>query len=408
MINQINDNQQLKYNCLIIENISKFLNENEKKNIKQKLSININDLNFEIEEDNEEINNKILKPKNIIKYNLKLEYKVIFSFYSNNKYVKENKRINFLFKKIICFHYKKYKYFFFNSETNNKGNLLYKQDIIGILYDLNNQNSIFLINNSFCIINFNFNKKKEEIKQIGKLQFLDSILKKSEFDYQYSAIYLYNKETYLLFLNTKIIGLDNKTLSYFKYIDISFSSMTIPFIYNETLCFISNDKYFYKIYPSLTNSEINSNYISIFGDISLNFSNDKYTIFIRLFKILSYFLLIIQNNEFSNLKDNELIIQIFEEYEINIYTQNLIQFINNQNFSFFLNYNIESSKIKAIILYLLIYEKYDLFYKIYSFQNNSDLFLFKIFLKDFLYDFFDDLQAKIILKTFYEKLNLID
>ena len=184
--------------------------------------------------------------------------------------------------------------------------------------------------------------------------------------------------------------------------------MTIPFIYNETLCFISNDKYFYKIYPSLTNSEINSNYISIFGDISLNFSNDKYTIFIRLFKILSYFLLIIQNNEFSNLKYNELIIQIFEEYEINIYTQNLIQFINNQNFSFFLNYNIESSKIKAIILYLLIYEKYDLFYKIYSFQNNSDLFLFKIFLKDFLYDFFDDLQAKIILKTFYEKLNLID
>jgi hypothetical protein len=112
MINQINDNQQLKYNCLIIENISKFLNENEKKNIKQKLSININDLNFEIEEDNEEINNKILKPKNIIKYNLKLEYKVIFSFYSNNKYVKENKRINFLFKKIICFHYKKYKHFF--------------------------------------------------------------------------------------------------------------------------------------------------------------------------------------------------------------------------------------------------------------------------------------------------------
>ena len=162
------------------------------------------------------------------------------------------------------------------------------------------------------------------------------------------------------------------------------------------------------INPFLIEFQINNKNIIFHDDISFNYSNNIFTFFLYLFKLLLYYLLFILKINDSKLKFSKLIINIFEYYEINIYIKKLFQFINEDNYNFYLNSNIENSKIKPIIIYILIYEQYDLLLKIYSKQNNSSLLIFKVFLKDFINGFFEDFKTKMNVKLLYTKLKLIN
>jgi hypothetical protein len=117
--------------------------------------------------------------------------------------------------------------------------------------------------------------------------------------------------------------------------------------------------------------------------------------------------LVVLKIEISKLKIDKLIIKLFENYEINIHIKNLFQCINEENYNFYFNYNIENGKMKLIFIYILIYEQFDLLEKIYSIHNNSNLLIFKIFLKDFFNGFFEDFKKNVNVKFLYKKLKLI-
>ncbi len=408
MKNQLNENPVINFNFFFLENISTFLNDNEKKKIIYLLHQKNYKLNYYIETDNDYIEQKILKSNFFQKYNLKIGEKKIFSFYSKN--YNKNSFMTLIFGKIICYHYKKYHYFFFNLETKHNSCLIFKQTIIGSLYNLNEINSIFFINDSFFITKFNFNYQKKEIIKIGKLNFPKLLFESFKLCNQNSSIFLCNKDIYLIFLIKKIIVFKkkNNNLNFMKYIDISFYRIVIPFIYNKKLCVLCNETYFYMINPFLIEFQINNKNIIFHDDISFNYSNNIFTFFLYLFKLLLYYLLFILKINDSKLKFSKLIINIFEYYEINIYIKKLFQFINEDNYNFYLNSNIENSKIKPIIIYILIYEQYDLLLKIYSKQNNSSLLIFKVFLKDFINGFFEDFKTKMNVKLLYTKLKLIN
>jgi len=405
MKNLLNENPFNKLNFFFLENISQFLNDNEKKNIINLIKQKNHKLKYYIDTENDYIEQHILKSNFLNKYILKIGNNKIFSFFSK-KYDK-NSFITLIFGKIICYHYKKYHYFFFNLETKHNSRLIFKQKIIGILYNLNEINSIFFINDSFFITKFNFNFKKKEIIKIGKLNFPNLFNTSFDLCHQNSSIFLYNKDIYLIFLIKKIIAFEKKTLNFMEFIDISFFNNIIPFIYNKKLCFICNEKYFYMVNPFLIEFQINKKKIIFHDDISLNYSNNKFTFFLFFFKLLIYYLLVVLKIEISKLKIDKLIIKLFENYEINIHIKNLFQCINEENYNFYFNYNIENGKMKLIFIYILIYEQFDLLEKIYSIHNNSNLLIFKIFLKDFFNGFFEDFKKNVNVKFLYKKLKLI-
>ena len=405
MKNLLNENPFNKLNFFFLENISQFLNDNEKKNIINLIKQKNHKLKYYIDTENDYIEQHILKSNFLNKYILKIGNNKIFSFFSK-KYDK-NSFITLIFGKIICYHYKKYHYFFFNLETKHNSRLIFKQKIIGILYNLNEINSIFFINDSFFITKFNFNFKKKEIIKIGKLNFPNLLNTSFDLCHQNSSIFLYNKDIYLIFLIKKIIAFEKKTLNFMEFIDISFFNNIIPFIYNKKLCFICNEKYFYMVNPFLIEFQINKKKIIFHDDISLNYSNNKFTFFLFFFKLLIYYLLVVLKIEISKLKIDKLIIKLFENYEINIHIKNLFQCINEENYNFYFNYNIENGKMKLIFIYILIYEQFDLLEKIYSIHNNSNLLIFKIFLKDFFNGFFEDFKKNVNVKFLYKKLKLI-
>ena len=405
MKNLLNENPFNKLNFFFLENISQFLNDNEKKNIINLIKQKNHKLKYYIDTENDYIEQHILKSNFLNKYILKIGNNKIFSFFSK-KYDK-NSFITLIFGKIICYHYKKYHYFFFNLETKHNSRLIFKQKIIGILYNLNEINSIFFINDSFFITKFNFNFKKKEIIKIGKLNFPNLFNTSFDLCHQNSSIFLYNKDIYLIFLIKKIIAFEKKTLNFMEFIDISFFKNIIPFIYNKKLCFICNEKYFYMVNPFLIEFQINKKKIIFHDDISLNYSNNKFTFFLFFFKLLIYYLLVVLKIEISKLKIDKLIIKLFENYEINIHIKNLFQCINEENYNFYFNYNIENGKMKLIFIYILIYEQFDLLEKIYSIHNNSNLLIFKIFLKDFFNGFFEDFKKNVNVKFLYKKLKLI-
>ena len=399
MKNLLNENPFNKLNFFFLENISQFLNDNEKKNIINLIKQKNHKLKYYIDTENDYIEQHILKSNFLNKYILKIGNNKIFSFFSK-KYDK-NSFITLIFGKIICYHYKKYHYFFFNLETKHNSRLIFKQKIIGILYNLNEINSIFFINDSFFITKFNFNFKKKEIIKIGKLNFPNLFNTSFDLCHQNSSIFLYNKDIYLIFLIKKIIAFEKKTLNFMEFIDISFFNNIIPFIYNKKLCFICNEKYFYMVNPFLIEFQINKKKIIFHDDISLNYSNNKFTFFLFFFKLLIYYLLVVLKIEISKLKIDKLIIKLFENYEINIHIKNLFQCINEENYNFYFNYNIENGKMKLIFIYILIYEQFDLLEKIYSIHNNSNLLIFKIFLKDFFNGFFEDFKKNVNVKFLY-------
>ena len=405
MKNLLNENPFNKLNFFFLENISQFLNDNEKKNIINLIKQKNHKLKYYIDTENDYIEQHILKSNFLNKYILKIGNNKIFSFFSK-KYDK-NSFITLIFGKIICYHYKKYHYFFVNLATKHNSRLIFKQKIIGILYNLNEINSIFFINDSFFITKFNFNFKKKEIIKIGKLNFPNLFNTSFDLCHQNSSIFLYNKDIYLIFLIKKIIAFEKKTLNFMEFIDISFFNNIIPFIYNKKLCFICNEKYFYMVNPFLIEFQINKKKIIFHDDISLNYSNNKFTFFLFFFKLLIYYLLVVLKIEISKLKIDKLIIKLLENYEINIHIKNLFQCINEENYNFYFNYNIENGKMKLIFIYILIYEQFDLLEKIYSIHNNSNLLIFKIFLKDFFNGFFEDFKKNVNVKFLYKKLKLI-
>ena len=103
MKSQLNEHPIINFNFFFLGNMSKFLSDNEKKNIINLLNHKNCKLNYCIDTDNDYIEHKILKSNVLKKYNLKIGKTKCFSFYSKN--YDKNAFIKLIFGTIICYHY---------------------------------------------------------------------------------------------------------------------------------------------------------------------------------------------------------------------------------------------------------------------------------------------------------------
>lgn len=118
---------------------------------------------------------------------------------------------------------------------------------------------------------------------------------------------------------------------------------------------ISSEKFLYKI--NLKTKTAENEYLPIFKDITLNFNNNKYLNLLQTLKLLLVFNLEIQAIPFNKLKN--YMKNIFHEYDIYSYLENIQDVLSYENVIFFINHNFNSSKIYVILLYCIIFDKAD-------------------------------------------------
>ena len=91
---------------------------------------------------------------------------------------------------------------------------------------------------------------------------------------------------------------------------------------------------------------------------------------------------------------------IFEEYDIFSYVQNLTDILNEEKVIFFLSHNLQTSKLYIVFIYSVIYDNFSLLKKIFFYLkvcslNNDDFhyITYLILFIDFLTNFFKDFQS---------------
>ena len=100
----------------------------------------------------------------------------------------------------------------------------------------------------------------------------------------------------------------------------------------------------------------------------------------------------INKNKFDEMNKNKKILEIFNNYKISNYIENLNNSINKDNIYFFLKINLNDEILQCIIIYSLIFKEFTLFKKIFNLLNLNDLIIFKIYIKSFIQNFFIDFQ----------------
>jgi len=135
--------------------------------------------------------------------------------------------------------------------------------------------------------------------------------------------------------------------------------------------FLSSRKFIYKISLKSKNSE--NDYLPIFKDITLNFNNSKYVELLKSVKILILYNLEIRKIPFYDLK--KFMKNIFHEYDIYSYIENIQDILSYENIIFFINYNFNSSKIYVIILFCMIFEKYNFIRSLFNLLLNMEYYM---------------------------------
>ncbi len=134
---------------------------------------------------------------------------------------------------------------------------------------------------------------------------------------------------------------------------------------------LSSNKFLYKI--NLKNRSNNNEYLPIFKDITLNFNNNKYIELLKSLKIIILYNLEIQKIEFKDLK--KYMKNIFHQYDIYSYVENIQDVLSFENVIFFINYNFNSSKIYVVILFCLIFDKFLFLRKIFNLLLSMDNYI---------------------------------
>lgn len=374
-----------------------------------------------------------------------------------------------LFNKIFILEYLSHKFFFYNLEENYHQIITTKYEVIDVFLDLTNKslqshNIILLILDkqskgktcTFHLKKFNFNKFycKDQITYFTKISgsFNSNEKIKNLFlsnDRNRNNMSLYSLNSYFEFsdksnsTNLHFLLIKKNYIYLFEKfshcsiithsLDINFTSLPYPIVVNSKFYIVSSEKFIYKLELTLKNNE--SNFYSIFKDMTLNFNNEKYNEMLEILKIILYYNLEIDNLPFLEVKN--YMRNIFEEYDIFSYVESLTHSLNSENVVLFLSYNLNNSKLFVIFLYCLIFENYkfvtDLFIFIieskkeeyddnfhYINSNNLDLSISKksrvyttdlqfiaylCLFEDFVFNFFKEFP-KMDLKDFMIQLNL--
>ena len=374
-----NSKEDDKVNCVIIENVMNGLVDEDKRMMIQKKDRKKMQIEF-IEERNDIIYNMILDKVKKRKINVLLnKNKIIFSFFINQSKSISSLHYFILHNDIIILKYNKYHYHINYEQLYY--NIIYKKDIIAFICNMNDS-SVIILNKDLQLVSIH---KDNSISILHKkLQIDRTLLLKGEIASRYSSYYNYNDKTFVLLSKRNIFLFEYTTNQLISYIDISFSSSPYSIKMNSSLYFVSKENIIYRITPSKSTKK--STLVSLFSDITLNITNEKYKELIELIRVLLA-------DDAKNNKDiskDERIKNIFLSNDIVSYVENLSQVISKENVFFFINFNANSSKLQCIILYCVINHKYELIHKLFSLLSTADYILFKEYITEFITEIFND------------------
>ena len=394
--------QHDKYNCILLENITNKIPEQMKTNTLMEyktLCSNIQSIKLKISNDTNDIidniiYNKIQKRKYILYYG----DSPVFEFFINanisiNAINNEITLYPIIHNEIIIIKYTSNMYHInlINIQQHSY-NFKYNKQIYAFIYNIpplntsnNNMFNYLCFINTNCVIyaltitntsssmNNTLHHYKLTTLSISHLQLTEFNIKSKNTSMciytQSNILIIITKSKVLLFYYNSYFSTLTST------IDISFSINPYPLSIktshtNMICCFISNEHFIYQIKPTYISNEKNN--LSLFSDISLNFSNDKYNECLYLIKIIILYEHQAVHKTISEIASDAKIKNIFEEYDIIVSIENLMQVLNKENVVFFLNYNLSSYKLHVMMVYCFVMSSYALICKIYKLLNDSN------------------------------------
>ena len=379
------------------------INSNEKEKIYEKF-INKNEFNNNnliIKDNNDFIENEILYKINKKKINIYFNDKLILEYLENinNNNKIYPKKFPILFNNFVFICYNENKYFYYDIKNNKKFNFNFQGKIILFFYDLNNNNNnkivFYFLSKNLTLTYFNdnnINKYKLNINNNNKIL----LELNNNNNFKYNSIYkcfINNKnyliisiKNYFLLFNTN----NNKNYKLINFIEISNNYIT--FLYKNNFCLLTKEKIIFEIKIISNKNNNNNNNNQLFKNISLKENKKNYNELIIKIKILLYYEIMINKNKFDEMNKNKKILEIFNNYKISNYIENLNNSINKDNIYFFLKINLKDEILQCIIIYCLIFKKFSLFKKIFNLLDLKDLIIFKIYIKSFIQKFFIDFQ----------------
>lgn len=402
--------QHDKYNCILLENITNKIPEQMKANTLIEYttlcSNNIQSIKLKMTNDtNDIIDNIIYNKIQKRKYTLYYGDSPLFEFFINANIPIDaiNNEITLypiIHNEIILIKYTTNMYHINLINIQQRScNFKYNKQIYAFIYNIplntnnnNNNNNMF---NDLCFINTNCviyaltmtntSSSLNNTLRHCKLTTLSiSHVQLTEFNIKYknTSMCLYTISNILILITKSKVLLFNYNSSPLSYlstltstIDISFSINPYPLSINTSYtnmicCFISNEHFIYQIKPTYISNEKNN--LSLFSDISLNFSNDKYNECLYLIKIIILYEHQAVHKTISEIASDAKIKNIFEEYDIIVSIENLMQVLNKENVVFFLNYNLSSYKLHVMMVYCFVMSSYALICKIYKLLNDNN------------------------------------
>lgn len=379
---------------------------------------------IQIKEIKNAIDDVILSNVNKRKLSLVLnDSKILFEFLINKPKEKDyDDGLMILFKDIIIFHYSKSCYHINTIFSHRHINICLNETIVNVFYDLSPKLSKSKTHIVFLTANYNlvklsyYNNNTKSMLHYTSLHFQSNkpyrdhivSLGKNNRCFTHYSFYEIDNFTFILFTIDSIFlfdkGITHSTLLH--RINIAFSKYPFPILLNNNdLCFISSEQFIYQV--NISSKQTTS--LSLFGDLGLNFNNEKYKEMLELLKIILYYHLEIHHlslNEITQITDNQLTL-LFEQYDLHSYIENLTTIISEDNTAFFINYNLASSKLQAIIIYSFIYKNYILLNKLIRIisSNEANCLLFIVFIEDVIIDFFSLFDTSIDLKSKLKEVN---
>jgi hypothetical protein len=269
--------------------------------------------------------------------------------------------------------YEKYNYLLLNLKENYSHTITTKCKISNIFLDLTVKGlkSDFIIlyiynkkEQTALLKKFNFNKfiKNEKIWNYTKIINMKNLSILNEI-YEYNSFYEVDNSRFIL-MNSKSLFLFEKYRDYSLLIDsYDISFLVVPFALKFTnLSLISSEFFIYHVKFGFRDNQVNC--FSLVKDITLNVNNYKYKELLQTLKILIYFNIEIMMIPFEELRD--YLKNVFEEYDLFSYVQNLYSYLNPENIYLFLSFNLNNHKLYVILIFCLIFDKIDLIKKIFD------------------------------------------
>ncbi len=344
--------------------------------------------------------------------------KIIFQYISENNYtaIKHN-----LFNEIYVLDYSNNHYFFYSPMNSNSLVFNPKYKICAFFYDLTYK--ILHCHTLVLVIRKSEGQyvlKKLLLKRVFDssdiIQFTKIFSKKEAYDskYKYSSFYQFDS-SYFTICNGHCIHLYEKfseSSILIQKIEIGFMSTPFPVIKDNRFHLLSSESFLYR----LTMIEKSKASFSIFKDLTLNFTDDKFREMMDMLKVIIYTKIEIDNIEFKDL--HLYCKEFFSYYDLFSYVQNLSHILNEENVLFFLNFNLTNHKLQALFLFCVVNSNYDflrlifdlLFFSVLDENQPNTQFVYYLTLfieeiKDFLRNFpsldYSSMSTEINSKIFY-------